>query len=136
MLAAVLGLCACSERAPPAAAVPAGSAASSPMLPPAATPTPASAPAVPTDAWVGVWAGPEGTFLRIEGQGGVYVVTVKDLDGPRTFNGRSAGGAIHFERNGATESLRPTDGAQTGMKWLAQKSNCLTVKLGEGYCRD
>ena len=24
----------------------------------------------------------------------------------------------------------------TGMKWLAGKTDCLTVRLGEGYCRD
>jgi len=35
-----------------------------------------------------------------------------------------------------TESIRATDGEQTGMKWLREKANCLTVRSGEGYCRD
>ena len=29
-----------------------------------------------------------------------------------------------------------TDGDATGMKWLAGKARCLTVRVGEGYCRD
>jgi len=24
----------------------------------------------------------------------------------------------------------------SGMKWLSDKSNCLTIRYGEGYCRD
>jgi hypothetical protein len=34
------------------------------------------------------------------------------------------------------ESIRATDGPATGMKWLSDKSNCLTIRSGEGYCRD
>jgi len=41
-----------------------------------------------------------------------------------------------FERDGLQESIRPTNGDETGMKWLAGKKNCLTVRPGEGYCRD
>jgi hypothetical protein len=33
-------------------------------------------------------------------------------------------------------ALHRTDGARTGMKWLADKRDCLTVAFGEGYCRD
>jgi len=46
------------------------------------------------------------------------------------------GDHVEFERDGIKESLRPTDGNTTGMKWLAGKADCLTVKTGEGYCRD
>ena len=90
----------------------------------------------PTDAWVGRWNGPEGTYLEIAGAGGVYEITVKDLDAARTFRGNAAGDRILFLRGGTTESLRATNGDETGMKWLAGKANCLTIKSGEGFCRD
>jgi hypothetical protein len=89
-----------------------------------------------TDDWVGTWNGPEGTFLRIDGGKGAYDITIQNLDGARSFQGRALGGGIQFERDGIKESIRATDGADTGMKWLADKSNCLTVRQGEGYCRD
>ena len=95
----------------------------------------ASHPAA-TDRWLGQWNGPEGTFLRIAGGQGEYEVTIQNLDGPRTFRGSAAGGQIQFERNGLKESIRATTGVETGMKWLADKSSCLTVRVGEGYCRD
>ena len=95
-------------------------------------------PATPpgTDAWLGRWIGPEGTYLEIAGKNGAYEVTVKDLDVARTFDGVAAGDRIEFVRDGAKESLRATDGDATGMKWLAGKTNCLTIEVGEGYCRD
>ena len=89
-----------------------------------------------TDKWLGQWNGPEGTFLRLAGGQGKYEITIQNLDGPRTFKGSAAGGQIQFEREGLNESIRATSGAETGMKWLASKSNCLTVRTGEGYCRD
>ena len=88
------------------------------------------------DKWLGKWSGPEGTFLRLGGSNGKYEVTVQNLDGPRTFEGKAAGDRIEFERDGVKESLRATNGVETGMKWLSEKSNCLTVRTGEGYCRD
>jgi hypothetical protein len=119
----------CQDRGTDAAAPPAASS------PPATSPAPAaSKPAA--DQWVGQWNGPEGTFLQIGGGGGQYEVTIRNLDGPRTFAGIAAGERIEFERDGVKESVRATNGAETGMKWLAEKSNCLTVRAGEGYCRD
>jgi hypothetical protein len=92
-----------------------------------------SAPA--TDQWLGQWNGPEGTFLRLEGGNGRYTLTIQDLDGPRTYSGNGNGDHIDRERNQVKESIRATDGAATGMKWLADKSTCLTIRTGEGYCR-
>lgn len=89
-----------------------------------------------TDAWVGRWNGPEGTYLELAGANGVYAVTIKDLDAARTFPGSAAADRIEFRRDGATESIRATNGDATGMKWLVGKTNCLTIKPGEGYCRD
>ena len=89
-----------------------------------------------TDSWAGTWNGPEGTFLRIKGSKGVYQVTIKDLDASRTFEASTAGDGIAFQRDGVREIIQATGGEQTGMKWLAGKRDCLTVKSGEGYCRD
>ena len=89
-----------------------------------------------TEAWLGQWNGPEGTFMRIAGGQGNYEITIQNLDGPRNFQGSAVGSQIQFERDGVKESIRATNGAETGMKWLSEKSNCLTVRRGEGYCRD
>ena len=89
-----------------------------------------------TDKWIGRWDGPEGTYLQLVGGNGTYEVTVQNLDGPRTFRGSAAGDRIEFERNGVKESVRATTGVETGMKWLRDNSVCLTVRAGEGYCRD
>ena len=89
-----------------------------------------------TDEWLGQWNGPEGTFLRLEGGKGTYEITIQDLDGPRTYQGIAVGAQIQFERNGEKETIRATDGTETGMKWLSDKSDCLTIRRGEGYCRD
>jgi len=134
-LALALSLAACGDR---------DSADKSPPEPspsPAAAPAPAPAPMAPppaplTDQWLGQWDGPEGTFVRITGGNGHYEVTVQNLDGPRTFVGTAKGDEIAFERDGKLETLRASNGEQTGMKWLAQKKDCLTVRKGEGYCRD
>lgn len=88
------------------------------------------------DQWLGQWNGPEGTFLRLVGGAGKYEITIQNLDGPQQFQGRAVDDQIQFERNGVRESIRATNGAGTGMKWLSDKANCLTVRPGEGYCRD
>ncbi|MDP2018808.1 hypothetical protein [Hydrogenophaga sp.] len=109
----------------------------SPAPAPVSAASPADASAAPaTDKWLGKWNGPEGTFLQLAGGNGQYEVTIQNLDGPRTFQGKAAGQQIEFEREGVKESLRATNGAETGMKWLSDRSNCLTVRTGEGYCRD
>jgi hypothetical protein len=89
-----------------------------------------------TDAWVGRWWGPEGTYLDISGTRGSYEITIKDLDRARMFAGSARNGHIEFRRDGKLEVLRPTSGEATGMKWLADKHDCLTIARGEGYCRD
>jgi hypothetical protein len=105
---------------------------------PALAGDPAALPSPPPSmqSWLGQWNGPEGTFLRLAADGSAYKVTIANLDGPADYAGHQVGDHIEFERNGATESIRATDGQATGMKWLADKKDCLTVKPGEGYCRD
>ena len=90
----------------------------------------------PADAWLGQWTGPEGTFLKRTGGQGRYEVTIRNLDGPRTFPATADAGGVSFERDGKRETLRATDGAGTGMKWLAGKKDCLALGAGEGWCRD
>jgi hypothetical protein len=117
-----------------------------------ATTAPVTAPAPPTpitpqpvstdaptgpDAWLGKWTGPEGTFLLLEKrEGGGYLVTIQSLDGPASYPGDGTATGIEFERNGKTERIRAGSGKLTGMKWLADKSDCLLIQLGEGFCRD
>lgn len=105
---------------------------------PAPAPAPAPAPEAPplADQWVGQWTGPEGTFLKIAGTRGTYQITIQNLDGPRTFKGTATAHGLDFERDGVREEIRATDGEGTGMKWLKDKSQCLTVRPGEGFCRE
>lgn len=112
-----------------------------PLPPDAAKAAPAatapSAPAVPAfDAWLGRWNGPEGTFVDVQRAGADFTLTIQTLDGPTRYPAQAAGDHLQFERDGQRESLRASDGQATGMKWLLDKHDCLTVKRGEGYCRD
>ncbi len=95
-----------------------------------------SAVAPASDKWLGKWTGPEGTFLQLTGGSGKYAVTIQNLDGPRTFPGKAVKTGIAFERDGVREVIRASNGVETGMKWLTEKSNCLTVRTGEGFCKD
>jgi hypothetical protein len=89
------------------------------------------------DTWQGTWNGPEGTYLKLtEKSDSRYEILIRDLDGERSFEGVGSADEIHFTRDGRQERIRATDGTGTGMKWLAGKSECLTVKPGEGYCRE
>jgi hypothetical protein len=123
---AVAVLAGCDKNAdPPAPAAPAQPVPSQP-----------APKEVTTDRWVGQWNGPEGTYLRLSGGEGKYDVAIRNLDGERGFKGEAAGDRIRFQRDGVEESIRATDGKETGMKWLADKKDCLSIKTGEGYCRD
>ncbi len=84
----------------------------------------------------GKWTGPEGTSLNITPAGDGYDIVITNLDGPRTFHGRARGDGIAFDRDGKTLVIRRGSGADTGMKWLADKKTCLVVDANEGYCRD
>ncbi len=86
--------------------------------------------------WEGRWLGPEGTWLEIARADDTWMVTIRNLDAARTFPATVAGKSLAFQSDGVNESLRATDGAGTGMKWLAGKSTCLVVRPGEGFCRD
>ncbi len=89
------------------------------------------------DTFLGKWTGPEGTFLEVAKGDNAYTVTIQNLDGPRIFSAKSnSAGLITFERDGKTEVITAGNGDDTGMKWLAEKSDCIVIIKGEGYCRD
>ncbi|PZO78212.1 MAG: hypothetical protein DI632_06950 [Sphingomonas hengshuiensis] len=69
-------------------------------------------------------------------QGQVTLEMQHDLDNEGTYAGTITPGGIRFRRGAETLMLRPSDGDATGLKWLAGKKDCLTVRPGEGYCRD
>ena len=85
--------------------------------------------------WLGKWKGPEGTSLILAPTGSGYNITIQNLDGARTFPAILRGKNLTFMRDNITETIRPGIGVETGMKWLADKQNCLIIKVSEGYCR-
>jgi hypothetical protein len=108
---------------------------------PSETPTPAATDAATADAWIGRWRGVEGLFLNIaadpERGAGHYTLAMQyTLDDKGSFDGVAEGDTIRFTRPDGAHTVRATNGDATGLKWLAGKKDCLTVKVGEGYCRD
>ncbi|KAA6169210.1 lipoprotein [Pseudomonas veronii] len=96
----------------------------------------------PTDQWVGKWIGVEGLNLTIAKDDSIgrghYVLTMQyglDAGDSGTFKGEAADGGIAFTRPDGPQLLRAGDGEATGLKWLADKKDCLIVATGEGYCR-
>ena len=128
LLATLLASCKPAEPVAPAASAPIAAT-------PAAT-APVAATANHLSDWLGRWTGPEGTFLQLDAKGSGYAITLQSLDGPSQYAGTAAGDHIVFERAGATETIRASDGKGTGMKWLLEKTDCLTIRPGEGFCRD
>jgi hypothetical protein len=102
----------------------------------AITPAPAPRAKVAGD-YLGRWRGVEGMFLTVTqaGGGGVSLEMQWDLDNKGTFPATVTPEGLRFTRGGETLVARPSDGDATGLKWLAGKKDCLTVKPGEGYCR-
>jgi len=147
---AALTLVACSDRQPaeetPAAETPAADAAPAPTpAPPAETPAPAPTPPAdgpttsPMEAdYLGRWTGVEGMYVVVASKpgGGVTLDMQWDLDHKGTFDGSVTAEGLRFMRDGVAETAVRTNGDATGLKYLAGKQDCLTVKSGEGYCRD
>ncbi len=98
-----------------------------------------AAPTPKAPDYTGRWIGVEGMVLDVAptDTAGHYALTMQwDLDNKGKFDGIATGDTIAFDRGGVRETLRPTTGDATGLKYLAGKTDCLTVKPGEGYCRD
>ena len=151
LLFAIATLAAWSARQPPADA-PAPEDAGAVDTTPAAPEVPANgtdtapAPVTPPPAdtakleadYLGRWTGVEGMYLVVASKpgGGVTLDMQWDLDNKGTFDGSVTAEGLRFERNGVAESAVHTNGDATGLKNLAGKQHCLTVKAGEGYCKD
>lgn len=88
--------------------------------------------------WAGKWTGVEGMYVTITpADPGRYKLEMQsDLDTRGSYDGRDSEHGIQFERGGEQLSLTRASGNQTGLKYLAAKTECLIVKTGEGYCRD
>ena len=89
--------------------------------------------------YTGRWIGVEGMVLDVAPTAtpGHYALTMQwDLDNKGSFDGIATGDTIAFDRAGIREMLRPTNGDATGLKYLSGKTDCRTVKPGEGYCRE
>lgn len=121
----------CDRKETPPATSPAPPVVEQPTRPPPEQPEGVIKP----QQWVGKWAGPEGTYLEITQVAGRYTVNIHNLDGTRTFPAEILEDGLTFQRDGVPEFIRATDGKGTGMKWLADKSDCLGIRAGEGYCR-
>ncbi|MBW6528843.1 hypothetical protein KZ813_18545 [Sphingomonas sp. RHCKR7] len=148
LTAALLLLAACGDRTGQTGGDGAsGAAANATAAPDAAsvTPDPSASPPSATPApsrarYLGRWRGVEGLNLVVTpraGDGDAVTLAMQwSLDDKGTYDGEVTAEGIAFEREGARELLRPSDGAATGLKYLDGKKDCLTVKAGEGYCRD
>ncbi|MFT3995989.1 MAG: hypothetical protein QM667_01165 [Asticcacaulis sp.] len=134
LVAAVCGLAACSPKTQEPAPVEAPAASSDASVPAASE---AASPALQTSSFTGRWTGVEGTYLNITPKSGAdYEVVIADLDGPKTYAGVLKADGLHVDRNGQALIIVPGSGDDTGMKWLAGKTDCLVVAANEGYCRD
>jgi hypothetical protein len=102
----------------------------------AAPPKNTSVASASVNSWLGQWIGPKGTSLTLIASEEGYSLTIQSLDGPAQYIAKAVDDHIEFTRNGKTESIRATDGKGTGMKWLQEKTNCLTIQVSEGFCRD
>ena len=127
-----LALLAACDKAPKEAPKPAPASVQATLVP--ETP--------PTDTGVGKWIGVEGLHLTIAKDDSIgrghYLLTMQyglDADDAGTFKGEATDDGIAFTRPDGPQLLRAGDGAATGLKWLADKKDCLIVATGEGYCR-
>lgn len=120
---------AAGDPSQPAAAADAQVQAPAPALPP---PSPAA-----TDAWLGKWVGVEGLVLEIaKGTApGRYALAVTLMDGTQRYEGSAAPGGIAFMRDGKAMLIHRAKGSETGLKWLADKQDCVMIVAGEGFCR-
>lgn len=90
------------------------------------------------DHLAGHYVGPEGLYLDVKAfpDDQFRLTGQYDLDNRGSWEGRADEHGIRFTRNGEEHTLRPTTGPGTGMKWLAEKKDCVVVTEGsEAYCR-
>jgi len=86
--------------------------------------------------FVGRWVGPEDSSLEIVARQHDYEVSLMGVDGSGVFTGTIDGGGMRMERNGQVQRIRHVSGPETGVKYLADKRDCVVMTSGEGFCRD
>lgn len=89
-------------------------------------------------AFTGRWRGGEGTYMRISRNGSTFRIENQwglDQDMSGVFTGRLGKNGLTFQRNGRTETLRPSRGDAINLSALRGKTDCLKVSVNEGYCR-
>lgn len=90
----------------------------------------------------GKWIGPEGLVAVIKPRPGTPLFDIDmvwglDDDAKGTFTGTPVEHGIAITRNGKQEIIRPSTGEMTGMKWLADKKDCIVlVENEQAWCRD
>jgi hypothetical protein len=94
-------------------------------------------PAPPTDVWIGKWIGVEGNFLDIQAglAPGVYAITEGTLDGQKSYVGAAKDMTIEISDGGKTLAINAGKGEESGLKYLAGKTDCLIIESGRGFCR-
>lgn len=138
VLLAGMSIAGCSGPAPETHSDDAKTSVGGATATPPANATPPAAPAPARDL-SGRWTGVEGMYLDVTPTGtpGRYRLAMQwNLDNSGVFVGTAQGDGIQFVREGVVRMLTPSDGDATGLKYLAGRSDCLTVMPGEGYCRD
>lgn len=89
-------------------------------------------------SWAGRWTGVEGMYLLITlTKPASYQLEMQsNLDEKGNYAGVDSEHGIQFQRAGQQHLLRRATGQEIGLKYLADKQDCLIVQQGEGYCRD
>ena len=87
--------------------------------------------------WNGKWIGVEGLVLVIApgATAETRKLRITLLDGTSDYVGTVKGDEIDFTRDGKGETIKAGTGAETGLKYLVEKDDCLIIKPGEGFCR-
>jgi len=60
---------------------------------------------------------------------------IVSVEGETVVRGVPKGKVIEFYTIGGKKSIRFGNGEETGLKWLADKKECLIFAKGEGFCR-
>lgn len=90
----------------------------------------------PIQEWLGRWEGVEETSMELSQRpDGDLLVKINTLDGEMSVRGVVKGEVVEFYHLGQRKTIRFGNGEDTGMKWLADKTECLILAEGEGYCR-
>lgn len=90
----------------------------------------------PVQEWLGRWEGVEQTALELSRRpDGHLQVKLVGLDGEMSVRGVARGDVVEIYHLSQKRTIRFGNGEDTGMKWLADKKECLIIMTGEGYCR-